>query len=293
MYISYSVKGIQIAVFTWLLIILTYRRCKDAGNKHLILICVLAILNGCFAMIRVDGIDPVTEDEKISSLQTEDGYEVIFCLESICFVGAMWFYSIKYYETAQVLKHLLINTEQRSQYLTPQRKRNCMLFRWLAFTFYTISLMLQSLAVMGRDQHPDVSKALYIYGFAIISIMIVVITTLISMSLYRFVRLVSGIGGENKYELNIFPVLLQILGLLIWTGGWIATGVIFTHFYSNLDEGYEPLRKVIIIDIVSFVANLFVFMIMAYVLYKSSKNVIRPHDPALKQDVSLLVYMRN
>ena len=80
---------------------------------------------------------------------------------------------------------------------------------------------------------------------------------------------------------------------MIWTGGWIATGVIFTHFYSNLDEGYEPLQKVIIIDIVSFVANLFVFMIMAYVLYKSSKNVSRPHDPVLKQDVSLLAYMRN
>ena len=68
MYISYSVKGIQIAVFTWLLIILTYRRCKDAGSKNPILICVLAILNGCFAMIRVDAIDPVTEDERISIL---------------------------------------------------------------------------------------------------------------------------------------------------------------------------------------------------------------------------------
>ena len=102
-------------------------------------------------MIRVDAIDPVTDNEKIGILQTEDGYEVVFCLESICFVGAMWFYSIKYYETAQVLKHFLSNTEQRSQYLTPQRKRNCVLFRWFAFAFFTISLMLQSLAVMRRD----------------------------------------------------------------------------------------------------------------------------------------------
>ena len=49
----------------------------------------------------------------------------------------------------------------------------------------------------------------------------------------------------------------------------------------------------IIIDIVSFVANLFVFMIMAYVLYKSSKVVSLKHDPVLNQDVSLLAYMRN
>ena len=71
-------------------------------------------------MIRVDAIDPVTDNEKIDMLQTESGYEVVFCLESVCFVGAMWFYSIKYYETAQVLKHLLSNaSEQRSQYLTP------------------------------------------------------------------------------------------------------------------------------------------------------------------------------
>ena len=100
MYVSYVIKGIQLAVYTWLFVLLTYRRCKGAGSKLPILICIFSILNGVFAIIRVDAIDPVTDDERIDILQTEGGYEVIFCLESISFIGAMWFYSIKYYETA-------------------------------------------------------------------------------------------------------------------------------------------------------------------------------------------------
>ena len=46
-------------------------------------------------------------------------------------------------------------------------------------------------------------------------------------------------------------------------------------------------------DSVSFLMNLDIFMIVAYVLYKSSRVVGQKHDPVLKQDVSLLAYMRN
>ena len=39
--------------------------------------------------------------------------------------------------------------------------------------------------------------------------------------------------------------------------------------------------------------NLDIFMIVAYVLFKSSRAVGLKHDPELNQDVSLLAYMRN
>ena len=177
-----------------------------------------------------------------------------------------------------------------TEYLSPQRKRNCLIFRWLVFAFFALCLVLESLAVVVYKTHPHASKIMYIFGFAMISIMIGVITVLISLSLHMFIKIVRLTGKSQ--ELNIAPVLLQILGLVVWTGGWIATGVIFLHFYTNLDQ-YEPLQKTIIIDIVSFVANLFVFIVVAYVLYKSSQVVQPKHDPILKKDVSLLAYMRN
>ena len=68
--------------------------------------------------------------------------------------------------------------------------------------------------------------------------------------------------------------------------------MIFLRYYTNLTD-YGPFRNVVIIDITGFVANLFNFLIVAYVLYKSSKVVGLKHDPILKQDVSLLAYMRN
>ena len=49
----------------------------------------------------------------------------------------------------------------------------------------------------------------------------------------------------------------------------------------------------VITDIVSFIANLFNFLIIAFIIYKSSKVVGQKHDPILNKDVSLLAYMRN
>ena len=58
-----------------------------------ILICVFALLNGIFSMIRVNMnfLDLYEEGQGYNLYQT------IYCLESICFCGAVWFYSIIYF----------------------------------------------------------------------------------------------------------------------------------------------------------------------------------------------------
>ena len=66
--------------------------------------------------------------------------------------------------------------------------------------------------------------------------------------------------------------MLQIAGLFVWTWTWVAEGIINIRYYKNLHD-YKPFRNLVIIEIVGFVANLFNFTIVAYVIYKSSKVV--------------------
>ena len=103
----------------------------------------------------------------------------------------MWFYSIKYYETASDLKHMLRMDEQSAKYLTPTRKQNCLIFRWVMFAFFSFCLILESIASMTWINHPVTSKVLYSIGFTCISILIVAITVLISLALKTFINVVS------------------------------------------------------------------------------------------------------
>ena len=60
MIISYVTKCFQVAVFSWLVVTLIYMRYKGTGQvgKLPILISILAIFNGVFALIRVEKIEP-------------------------------------------------------------------------------------------------------------------------------------------------------------------------------------------------------------------------------------------
>ena len=68
-----------------------------------ILICVFALLNAVFSIVRVN-------ENFLDFYAHEDGYvryQITFMLESICFTGAMWFYSITYYQTARDIKRMM------------------------------------------------------------------------------------------------------------------------------------------------------------------------------------------
>ena len=85
---------------------------------------------------------------------------------------------------------------------------------------------------------------------------------------------------------------MQILGLVVQISALVAKNTVYLIYYSNYDE-YAPFRDSMIIETVCFIADLFNYMIIASVIYKSSKVVGLKHDPILKKDVSLLAYMRS
>ena len=104
-YINYVTMGAQILVFLGLFFELIRRRCLSIGQvtRMSILICVFALLNGVFSMVRVNEnfLDFYDRGEGY------DVYQITYALESICFIGAVWFYSIIYYQTARDIKRLM------------------------------------------------------------------------------------------------------------------------------------------------------------------------------------------
>ena len=70
------------------------------------LISIFALFNGILGLIRVNLIFSRYESGEYSF----PVYLVAYCLESICFFGAIWFFSIKYYETASDLKLMLVSS---------------------------------------------------------------------------------------------------------------------------------------------------------------------------------------
>ena len=131
---------------------------------------------------------------------------------------------------------------------------------------------------------------MYGIGYAIIAVVISAIAGLIALALYMFISIVRH-TPHLKQDLNFTPIVFQIIGLVAWTATWLGEGALFLMYYRS--QTYKVYRNVVIIDAVSFIMNLDIFMIVAYVLFKSSRAVGLKHDPELNQDVSLLAYMRN
>ena len=91
---GYAIKGIQMAIFTYVVITLVYQRCRGKQQIGAIsmLIAVLSLLESGLSMIRIYTLFPFAINNKIHGL--------IFSCENICFFGAIWLFVISYYETA-------------------------------------------------------------------------------------------------------------------------------------------------------------------------------------------------
>ena len=101
---GYILKSAQTLVFVSLILVLVYRRMKGTGEiaKLSILIALLALFDGVFAIMRIMALFPLfTRDESFETFLIAD------CLTNISYFGAIWFFGIKYYETAEDLQLMI------------------------------------------------------------------------------------------------------------------------------------------------------------------------------------------
>ena len=104
--VNYVTMGPQVLIFIGLIVLLIRKKCFSTGQVPCmsILICVFVLLNGVFSIVRANEnfLDFYAEEDDY------DIYQITYGFESICFIGAVWFYGIIYYQTARDIKRLII-----------------------------------------------------------------------------------------------------------------------------------------------------------------------------------------
>ena len=119
----------------------------------------LAMIDGLMTIVRVQTIFP--------ALAYKDANKTVFllsiCIEDICYFSVLWFFSIKYYETAGDLKLMLYGEQELRQTVNSsrgsvtsvenlsrklqQRKTNYLRLRWIVFSLIVICSIIETLTI--------------------------------------------------------------------------------------------------------------------------------------------------
>lgn len=273
----YVFKSIQVLVFLVLFIVLAYDRCHQRSHigKLPIMISVLAVLNAAFAIIRINAVFPSFSKEEYLGRA-----KCFYCLESICYLGSQWFFSIKYFETAYDLKCILENGLDEG---TIRRKRNCLVLRWTIFSLLVVTNALLTWAWIDESLSITAFRSFTAIGFSVQALMLFSLIFLMSAALCIYIRFVKQNGAKS--ELNHFFIIGQILCLSLLGLQWCIQGFFIIQNYGEWTE-FHNVKSYIIIDACGIgIANT-IFWIIAYVIYMSSRVNKQ------SKDLSLLSYLQ-
>ena len=160
---------------------------------------MFSLLNGIFAIIRIDAIFPIVDETDVSVRK----FEIMFVLEAICLYGATWFFSIKYFETASDLRYMLHkypSSLNHSKYLSRTHKRNCRIFRWTVFLVIVVCIGLMTFS-LNENLKPKTKRAFLVTPFIMLLFIMLLIAWLEALALYRFIKIVKSLPVERR-ELN-------------------------------------------------------------------------------------------
>ena len=139
---GYTIKGIQILVYSTLLILIIFHCVKKKTNivKLPTFITILGLMNGIIAIIRFHSIIITVVDNSRDSFNMT--FKISFFAESISFFGTIWLFSSSFYDTVKDLQNVFVTSSvsssldsSRSQRQTlVERKRFSKLIRWILFT---------------------------------------------------------------------------------------------------------------------------------------------------------------
>ena len=285
---NWVTKSLQIAVFSILILCLIYKKFIGTGQigKLTFVIAIFSLLNGIFSLLRVESVQPI-----LDGLQGLKKYEFYYWVESIMFFGACWFFAIRYYETACDLQ-LMFSTDTSSASIKSRSSQSGRkFFRWVVFIIIFAAQTLESMSIAFNSLLEDkLQKVLYGIGFTVLSLLICAITILMAFAFYKFIKIVSR-TSRSKRDINLVGTLVQIFSLIVWSSTWVAEGIIILE-KAKEENAQAAYRTAEIIDGVGEIANLINFMIIAFVIYKSSKVFGDKHDEILRSNLSLLAYLR-
>ena len=106
--------------------------------------------------------------------------------------------------------------------MTRKRKLRFLIYRWVIFFLIIVSNSLVAISDI-ETLSKRASEAFFLVGWIYLVLQSVVILVLMAVSLHKFTKVVSKLGGEGTVNRSYISV--QISGLIIWTAAWILEGI--------------------------------------------------------------------
>ena len=260
---GYIVKGIQMIIFSYVILFLLLQRFRGRNQIKDIsmLIAVLSLLNSVFCIVRINTLFPFyVNNELLGS---------IFALENIGYFGATWLFGIKYYETAIDFEQMILGDPAYFQTYdsivkTMTRKRRFNLLHWSMFVFMCVLCIFTGVSMFNDA---TVQGMVDLASYSLLSIVVAGIAIAMAAAFLKFYRIVARM--QDKPDFNCCYIVTQIAGMSVFVIAWTLAGISLCIHKGTLSD-FPLQRNLMICAIVGFTSNLLVFQIIAIVIYKSS-----------------------
>jgi hypothetical protein len=103
--------------------------------------------------------------------------------------------------------------------MTKKRKLRFLICRWVIFLLIIVSNTLVAVSDI-KTLSFETSEKIYLVGWSYLVLQCLLVLVLMAISLRKFTKVVSKLGGEGNVNRGYISV--QISGLIIWTATWIT-----------------------------------------------------------------------
>lgn len=183
--INYVTSGAQVTVYTWLLFVLIIQRRKKnmISSKLSILIAVFALLSAVCGLVQANSINAIFDIVDPDDL----GHKAFIGINHVFALGAIWFYSIRYFETAADLKQIVI----KRRAISKSRKRNYLILKCAVFALICICQSMEFFAFSQDALSQTVDTIVYSIGWDITMLMTIIFNFLVAFALFRVTKIVN------------------------------------------------------------------------------------------------------
>ena len=212
-------------------------------------------------------------------------FVIAYALETSFFVIGQWLYAFKsYYNSREIF--LMFDKGSGGAAATYYRKQ---VYQVISTTnSLLILLVCLALACCYMFGIRDL-RASAVTCMTYVFLQLPIIAVLLAVALCNFRSIVKK---QGSLSLNTCHLLLHGILIAAFTVNMGVLLGIAMHYRASF-LNFHFIRQFFLTDIIRLVFEFVIVSYIAYVLLRSSRTVEKVHDPLLKQEVSVLVYMQN
>lgn len=177
-----------------------------------------------------------------------------------------------------------------------KRKKRFNIVIWSVFAVICLCSFMPTASVMLGFTLNSVMDTI---SFILLSLLVIGTSLIMIIAFTKFIKVVKKTHSDSDF--NRCYIAVQITGLLLGLVAW-ATGGVFLFINQGDFYRYELVKGFTVCDMLGFFSTLLNFMIVAYVIYKTSiiaagdtkdRNERSDEGTPAEQKLTLLEYLRH